>query len=227
VAERIFTEKELEELGTRALDSLKAAIDAGDKEKAQKKARYMYNTFLTMHDLYVDWVTYMLSYMYRKYGDAVVKDVIDQSYGKIIRPVIKMYDKETSLRQKVMMSIGTYQGHLGGVKIIEDDEKFTFEVNPCGSGQRLARRGGYKPPMDMAKVKDAQLMTFGTKDFPVYCIHCPIHELYAFEETGKPWVFTEPPKDWDKDPCTTYLYKDEKYVPEKYYKRVGVKRPLK
>lgn len=224
MAERIFTEKELEELGTKTLDSLKAAIDAGDKEKANKKGRYMYNTFMSMHELYVDWVTYMLSYIYRQYGDAAVKDAIDQSYGKIIRPVIKMYDRETSLRNKVMLAVGTFHGHLENVKIIEDDEKFVFEVNPCGSGQRLARRGGYKPPMDMAKVKDAQLMTFNTKDFPIYCIHCPLHELYAFEETGKSWVFTDPPQDWDKDPCRTYLYKDEKYVPEKYYERVGKKK---
>ena len=34
----------------------------------------------------------------------------------------------------------------GAFTITEDDEKFTFAMNPCGSGQRLWRNGAYEGP---------------------------------------------------------------------------------
>lgn len=224
MANRIFTKKELKELGTKAVDQLKTAIDSGDKEKAQKLARYMYSTFFSMHDLYVDWVTYLLTFIYDNYGDEALRKALDKSYRPKITEACKLFQEQTDMRRKVALSVGTLQGHLENVKITEDDEKFTFEVNPCGSGQRLLRRGGYKSPMKMAKVKNAQLMTFDTKNFPIYCTHCGLNDLYAIEEMGRPWMVVETPKDWEKDPCRAYLYKDTTDIPEKWYKRAGKKK---
>jgi hypothetical protein len=39
---RVFTDEELQEMGTRTLDLVMAAIDAGDKEKAKELAAKMY-----------------------------------------------------------------------------------------------------------------------------------------------------------------------------------------
>ena len=42
---RVFTDKELEEMGKRTLDLLLEAIDSGDKERARNLAQRMYKEF--------------------------------------------------------------------------------------------------------------------------------------------------------------------------------------
>ena len=69
---RVFTDKELEEMGKRTLDLLREAIDSGDKEKAKDLAQRMYKEFNYLHDGYFTWVTGLQTYIYQKMGiDAV------------------------------------------------------------------------------------------------------------------------------------------------------------
>jgi hypothetical protein len=220
----IFTQEELKELGTKTVDLVVAAIDAGDKEKAKKLSGSLQREFLSMHDLYVDWVASLLTFIYRKYGDAALYDALKETYGEVVKQTISIYAKEKDMRRKVQLFARGLKGHLESVKIEEDDEKFTFVVDPCGSGGRLARRGGYEPPTNLAKVKRAQHMTLGRKDFPIYCCHAPFQEMAAIEMTGKPWIIEDPPQNIGKEPCRIYMYKDTEEVPEKWYRRIGKKK---
>ena len=65
---RIFTDKELEEMGTRTLDLVLEAIEAGNKEKAKELAQRMYGEFNFLHDGYMFWVTGLQTYIYKNYG---------------------------------------------------------------------------------------------------------------------------------------------------------------
>lgn len=70
--DRLFTDAELKEMGTRTLDLVLQAIDEGDKKKAKELAVRMYGEFNHLHDGYMFWVTGLQSYIYRNYGiDAV------------------------------------------------------------------------------------------------------------------------------------------------------------
>jgi len=224
VENRIFTQEELEELGMKTIDLVIAAIDAGDKEKAKKLSGSLQREFLAMHDLYVDWVASLLTFIYRKYGNAALYNALKETYGEIIRSMIRMYSQEESMRRKVQLFARGLKGHLESVKIEEDEEKFTFLVDPCGSGGRLVRRGGYKPPINLAKVKRAQHMTLGRKDFPIYCCHAFFQEIAAIEMTGKPLIIEDPPTNIGKEPCRIYMYKDTAEIPAKWYQRIGKKK---
>ena len=71
---RIFTDQELKEMGTRTLDLVHQAIDAGDKEKAKELATRMYQEFNFLHDGYMFWVTGLQTYIYKNYGIEAVEE---------------------------------------------------------------------------------------------------------------------------------------------------------
>lgn len=54
MADRVFTDKELEEMGIRTLDLFTSAIDEGNLERAKNLAGRMQPPLSLMHDVYVD-----------------------------------------------------------------------------------------------------------------------------------------------------------------------------
>ena len=76
--DKIFTENELREMEKRTLDRLLEAIDQDDSEAAKKIANRMYNEFLSMHDLYRNWITATLTEIGEKFGD----EVLDMSWWR-------------------------------------------------------------------------------------------------------------------------------------------------
>jgi hypothetical protein len=67
--ERIVTNAELAAMGTCILDLLLSSIEAADRDTAKMLCRRMYNEFMSMHDLYRDWVTHLLTIIGEQYGD--------------------------------------------------------------------------------------------------------------------------------------------------------------
>ena len=77
--ERLFTPEELEALGRRTLDVLDEALEAGEIEAARKLGHRMYAEFSGMHDLYRDWVTDLLTFVGRRFGDEVLAEALEYS----------------------------------------------------------------------------------------------------------------------------------------------------
>jgi hypothetical protein len=99
--------------------------------------------------------------------------------------------------------------------IEEDEEKFTLRVK-CDSG------GSIRMWPQHGKTKKGHPWSWGEKDFCYYCAHCSIvFEIMAIEKAGYPaWLVNPEPEGR----CVHYLYKNPADVPEKYYKRVGMKK---
>lgn len=218
---RLFTDEELKELGTRTVDSVIAAIDAGDSEKAKKLSRRMYKEFESMHDLYRDWTTSLMSFIYRSQGDQALYDSLEEGCGSWLKGVLELYDKTPDPKRRAQMLAAGLRGHLQPIEIEEDDEKFTFRMVPCGSGGRLINEGSYGPPKDFARVEKAQTITYGMENLPIYCAHCPFQEIIPIDLKGYPLFVTIPADKLGEEPCSVLLYKDLNGVPEEYYKRVG------
>lgn len=222
---RVFTDEELKQMGEKTLDLVAAAIDSGDKERAKKLSERMYREFQGMHDLYLDWVTGLLSFIYRRHGDQELYDALSEACAAWLKPVAETYTK-VDIRRKAQLFAGGLRGHLVPLKVEEDDEKITFMMMPCGSGGKLALSNAYGPPKNFAKIKKAQPMTYGMENFSVYCAHCSFQEILPIEWHGAPMVVCHPPRP-DKIgqiPCRISLYKDPKKVPEELYRRVGKKK---
>jgi len=222
---RIFTEAELKEMGMRTRDLIDKAIDSGELEKAKHLNHRMYAEWLSMHDLYVNWVTSLLSYIYEHHGMEVLYEAIRQCCTAWFKPIYDNILKAGDFRRKVEMFAIGLRGHLQPVEIEEDDEKVCLMMCPCGSGERLLQSGGYEPPRSFSKIKEPHELTFGQPDFPIYCIHTPMTEILQIEWSGYLLAVDEVPQDIKMGGCKYCMYKDPKDVPERFYTRVGKKKP--
>ena len=222
---RLFAKKELEELGERTKDLLLKAIEAGDQDKAKMLARRMYGELMAMHDIEVKMLTAALSFIGRRYGDATLHQALHEVLGSWVRQTARAYARVEDPRRRAEMLAYGLKGHGGALKIEEDADKFTLTMEPCGSGGRLVLEGCYGPPTNFYRVKKPQMMTYGKKDFPVYCAHCIFHEIVGIEETGVPLFVLLPPEKPGEEPCHMLLYKDPRTIPEEYYERAGKKKP--
>lgn len=227
MANRIFTDEELKQMGEKTLDALTAAIDSGDKEKSKKLAVKMFKEFQGMHDLYLDWITGLQTFIYNTHGDQELYDALHSACSVWLKPFADMYANSPDMRRKAQLFASGLKGHLVPLKVEEDDEKITFMMTPCGSGGRLETGKAYGPPKNFAKIKKAQPMTFGLKDVSVYCAHCAFQEILPIEWHGVPMVICQSPapEKIGEIPCRLLMYKDPNKIPAKFYERVGKKKP--
>jgi hypothetical protein len=219
---RIFTDQELKQMGRRTLDEVVEAIDEGDKEKAKELAQRMYREFNGLHDGYMFWVTGLQTYIYNNYGIEVLEKAERLTHG-IEGPIVHKPSEKKDFRSRVEHLASGLHGHLQPMTIEEDDEKVCITMQPCGSGERLIQKGGYEA--GLARIKEPGPLTFGLKDFPIYCVHCPLLEMMDIENTGdfgSVHIITEPIYHGS---CRFTFYKDPADIPEEYYTRIGKKKP--
>jgi hypothetical protein len=224
--DRLFSQSEIEEMEKRTLDRLLAAIDAGDQEKAKKIGQRMYNEFLSMHDLYRNWTTAMLSEIGRRFGDEALEQIMTEGVKAWWLPNLEKLPKgPETLPQRVKMFVAGLHGHLQPMNIEEDEEKVVIQMRPCGSGGRLVLEGKYEGPDAFLTVEKPQRMTYNRANFPVYCAHEPPMELVDIEKNGAPFVVVEPAAILGREHCSFIIYKDPSKVPAKYYERLGLEKP--
>jgi hypothetical protein len=61
--------------------------------------------------------------------------------------------------------------------------------------------------------------------FPLYRTHCAfMNETLPIRWIGHPVYPSDPPADFDRDPCTWYWYKDPAGIPERHFHRHGLER---
>ena len=220
---RVFTDQELKQMGRRTLDEVIEAIDAGDRKKARDLAERMYRESNSLHDSAMFWITGLLTYIYNNYGiEALEKAerLAHEINGRVTRkPAGKM-----DFRSRVQSLASGLHGHLQPMTIEEDDEKVCITMLPCGSGERIIQKGGYE--VGLARIKEPGPLTYGMKDFPIYCVHCPLLEMMEIENTGdfgSVHIITEPIYHGS---CRFTFYKDPADIPEEFYTRIGKKKPV-
>jgi len=221
---RLFTDQELKEMGARTLDLVLEAIDAGDKDKAKELAKRMYGEFNFLHDGYMFWVSGLLTHIYKKYGIDAVEEAERETHTIEAKAVFKPPEK-TDVRSRVEHLVSGMRGHLQPITIVEDDEKVTLTMKPCGSGERIIQKGGYDPEVGLSRIKEPHHITWGMKDFPIYCVHCPVTEMLEIESTGDfGWarIVSEPIYQGS---CQFAFYKNPADIPEEFYARIGKKKP--
>ena len=148
-------------------------------------------------------------------------------WSEFMKPMaeeFQRFDREANPREKAEWLAGGLRVHFGPIKIEEDEEKFVFEMQPCGSGERLISNGAYEPPWNFLKIEEPQSMTWGQENFPVYCCHGPVMAMLGIEMTGAPLFVEEPSDKLGEKHCKIYLYKDPQDTPEEFYAKVGKRK---
>ena len=229
MSERWFSEEQLTEMARPTMDRAVEAIDSGDLEGAKKLCEAMKHESQFMHDLLVDGVAGLISFVKDRLGDGGVEEAWTYSLERSWRRPVETIAK--SDRREVAKALAaTWRAHStsgvgpvpGAFEISEDAEKLTFTMNPCGSGQRLVRNGAYEDLPGGGVTQEAHDWSFGRKGFPLYCTHCSfMNESMPIQWSGYPLYPSEPPDDYSKDPCTWYWYKDPDAIPERHWSRYG------
>jgi len=203
-------------------EAIEAVTKTGDADALEKVKQVV--SMSDMKDLMVrGWVTEALSVLYKKCGPDAVREV----WMNIGLPMFSA-DPDSfwkmNFHDRVMYSINGLRFSLdASVKIVdEDDEKLSFVMTPCASGQKLMESGIYN---GTAVKCSAHPITGGLDNFPIYCTHNTIFDMARMEACGCLQNITEFPENVATCSCTYVIYKRKEDIPEKYYTRLGLKKP--
>jgi hypothetical protein len=231
MGERWFSDEELATMSRPTMDRAIEAIDAGDPDAAKQLCESMKHESQFMHDLLVDGMAGLISFVKERLGDDGVRDAWEWSLERSWKGAVETIDR--SDRKTIAEALAaTWRAHStsgvgpspGAFEVQEDEEKLTFIMNPCGSGQRLWRNRRYGPE-GWGVTDSAHDWSYGRKGFPLYCTHCAfMNELGPINWIGYPVYPSDPPEDFDRDPCTWYWYKDPADIPDRHWERYGLER---
>jgi hypothetical protein len=230
--ERWFSDEELELMSQPTMDRAIAAIEAGDNELALELCKGMRHEWRFLHDLMAESMLGLVTYIQRQQGDdgvaAAWEESLKRGWKRDTGSIL-----ERDRRDVVEALAATWRAHStsgkgqnpGAFTVSEDGEKFTFAMNPCGSGQRLWRNGAYEGEDAYGVTEKAHDWSYGREGFPLYCTHCAfMNELLPIRWYGMPLYPSRPPQDFDHDPCVWYWYKRAEDIPEEYWRRYGMER---
>ena len=225
MADRMFTDEELEKLSESNLERTKRAIRSGNVEEAIKELDAMYDSLAFLHDCQTCWISSLMTHIYNKYGAEALKEAELEAHsleGRIQMPPPESTDLKTVVEHTIRMM----SGHVHQpVSVEEDDEKVVITAHPCGSGNRVAAKGWYE--QGIARVAEPCDITWGYKDFPIYCVHCPVQEMLEIDRTGylKFAHETETADGPGEHFCKYLIYKNRDDIPAFYYDRIGKQKP--
>ena len=232
MAERWFSSDELREMSRPTMDRVVEAIDAGDLEGAKRLCEEMKHEWRFLHDMMVDGIAASMTWIKNELGEEAVGESQKwamECYWKRSVEAIDARDR----REIVQLLAATWRAHStsgvgpkpGAFTIEEDDEKVTFRMNPCGSGQRLWRLGRYEGENAHAVMEEEHDWAYNRKGFPIYCTHCTfMNEMLPIQWIGYPIYPSHPPGDYDHDPCVWHWYKDPADIPAEHWSRYGLER---
>ncbi|MCU0577277.1 MAG: hypothetical protein MUD15_10700 [Desulfobacterota bacterium] len=210
------------------------ALSRKNREKALGLCNELREERIVLHDLFADTCTALFSWVGRNLGEETLEEMFRDCFGQSAkRQIFDLLNLgiEPGL-EALMLARNAWVAHScsgagehgGSFRLIEDDEKFTFILDPCGSGGRLWRKMRYDPPGDFATTSRPYPWTYGRKDFPYYCIHCSfLNEILPHEHLGFISWPVDPPEH-AMDVCKWHIYKDRNAVPDGCYARFGLTR---
>lgn len=231
MAEREFTQTELDKFSKDYIELALEALKAGKPAEAEAylERHNVIKNFL--HDNYLRWITWFMTYIHREWGEeaavtAIHKSIEGFSVGGNARQ--EAID-EGGIRLWVEQVVDIWRTHAShpGMTVEEDDEKFVISLKACGSGGQLINQGLFDGPDPVyARVEKAGPHTWGESDVPIYCTHCvQAHERSPIDRFGQGsqyWVHASPFPKKPGDACIHHIYKDASKIPASYYERLGL-----
>lgn len=222
MSERWFTSAELREMATPVIQRVTEAIRCGSISEAITLCGVLAEERIVLHDFYADATTALVTWLGREFGEEILEDaytfIFEESAKRQLYDVLPgQLDRgieATLLSRSCWIAHGCSGAgeQPASFRLEEDDEKFTFIMDPCGSGGRLWRKGRYRAPFGFALTKRAHAWSYNRKGFPTYCVHCVfLNEILPTRYLGYPLWPVDPPLGPEGE-CRWYLYKNREAV---------------
>jgi len=220
-----MTSEELLEGGKSAKAEMSALIDTASLETVMHRYDALERGFRNLHDLYREWLSLLLSHVYREYGvDALEKCLRHSSDARWMPWMLE--DVTHDVRQRLREWMALLLGNFASIRLEEDDEKFILYQDPCGSCGRQIRQGCHAPPVDLAIVKEKHPITFMQGNVTVYQAHLAVmHTIMPIERIGAPWPAIRCPAGASGGPCEIVMFKNPRSAAPEDYSRVGMRQP--
>jgi hypothetical protein len=223
---------------------IKDACDKGDKEGALKALQNLRFITARLAGMNSRWHWSWMDWVFNHYGyDELFHAIrtVDYSYRPVKAPGTPKPTKDTipsaeeRARTAALWGRSDRSGpdHEGSVNMIDEPDRIVMELKPCGSGglMRLGdpefdRPPATEPPNSLKVTSQPLNMSWGKKGVPHFCMRCCVQEELRgiIDNGGYLTTVVEWPDD-PKDPCRWFFYKDLDKIPEKYYTRIGAKKP--
>lgn len=188
--------------------TLRKYLDAGERTAAKRFYDAVESGARGLHDFYRDAVSMFLSRIYRRYG---VEDLAAslRASGELDWMPWMLEEIETDPRERLIAwaeLLGV--GNFATIAIEEDDEKFVFRQDPCGSCGRQHDGGRFEDPWNLAMVSEPHAITYGDGPTTIYRAHIPMmHYVMPVERIGAPWPLIRCPRS-KGGTCLVHLYKN-------------------
>ena len=172
---RLFSDQELETLPKTRVQQARERLDVGDTDietllNGQRKE------WQPWHDFSVVWLEYFYATALDKGGADYLDDMLAQTYEPAFDAGFPHYSGLTD--QALLEEVAkTWNYHCADFSVTEEDDRFVFRLDPCGSGGRLFRGQMWRdmfhygeplsPTMD-----DPHNINFNRRQAPAYCTHC-------------------------------------------------------
>lgn len=214
--------------GEGDLVAIAIACDAKDLEGACARIETMRVRVAAVHDQLVWWIQHLLADIAQRHGEEAVRDVVVRTYDELWRDRYAGWPQMPPL-ERLQISVEGMRGHLSGprhrgdVGLIEEDDRFTMVLDPCGSCGVL-RRGdpdSGRPGCSPAGTQTPHEWSWNRAGVGWYAVHSPIVMEWLQARQGLPPM--RPLEGCDSDgPCRWFIYKDPQAVRPEHLERTPV-----
>jgi hypothetical protein len=203
-------------------DEIKVLVREDRRDAARSRWLELIDSYRAVHDLRRDWVTQLLSEVYRTQGVSGLEQALRYAHRTawIARPASLPSPPLHELLPvwAAKMSIG----HYGTVHIKEDETSWVLTLDPCGSCGRQVRDGRYETFPGLEVVKEACPITFSTTGISVYQTHLAvIHSIIGIEVNGVPTPAIRC-SGVASAACAIVLYKEPATTDREFFAAVGM-----
>jgi hypothetical protein len=217
-----FQPGQVDRMTTPLWEQAKAAIDAGDHDRAKTLIDSSVERWRSLQDYSINWVTSLLTYIGAELGEAAVEEALRRSGEQFVRARreggVRWDDLSAEQRAKAISS--AMVANFGSCEVDEQDDKIVLSFR-CGSGGRLIDDGKYDGDDPYLVLREVGPRTFGRDELPVYCAHCSVNNEIQPVEWGAAPITVEYPPDRPGEPCVHHIYRDLEALPDEVFVRIG------
>ena len=222
-----LSREEIEKLRTPTWEQAKAAMRAGDTERAIELIDRAVGQWRSLQEYSINWITALLSYIGRELGEVAVEDALRDTGERFVKPRrdtgVDWASLPADARAKVIAR--AMVANFGAVDVDEDDEKIVLSFD-CGSGGQLIDDGRYEGNNAYLTLRERAPRTFMQDALAVYCAHCSVNNEIQAVEWGSIPTSIEYPQSEPGGRCVHHVYKDVAAVPTAAYERIGKDKPI-
>lgn len=235
--QKLFNDEERVTLTQTRVQQAQARLDRGDVDigallEGQRKE------WMPWHDFSVVWLAHFYAMALELGGQAYLDEMLAQTYEPAFVAGFPHY-AALSDDELVREIARTWNYHCADFLLSEEDQRFVFTLDPCGSGGRLFRGGmwrdmfRYGAPLSPL-IAAAHPINFQRRNAPSYCTHCAASNRAQLRGAADPttplfFVIDGHAQQRPGMPCRTYVYKkdaDRSRVDAGLFEQVGLPPPV-